>query len=130
MVEMNEFANTALSYDNKQDLPIKHIDGPMGVHGRNSNSKELQDSTPRVERIWYATIQSSRAIAPICNIKLHRSPKLTKLIKSSKDGKGGGDDTADDGGGKGEQRFSIAHVRRETRRDAGPFRDDLMAEKD
>ena len=76
-----------------------------------------------------ATIQSSRAIAPICNIKLHRSPKLSKLIESSKDGKGGGDDIADDRGGKGEQRFSIAHVRR-AGPDARPFGDDLMAEKD
>lgn len=38
MVDMNEFARVALSFDNK-DLPIKHIDGPMGVRGRNSNNK-------------------------------------------------------------------------------------------
>lgn len=38
MVDMIEFASMALSYDDK-DLPIKHIDGPMGVRGRNSNSK-------------------------------------------------------------------------------------------
>ena len=37
MVDMNKFAKTALSFDGK-DLPIKHIDGPMGVRGRNSNS--------------------------------------------------------------------------------------------
>merc|ERR1711906_96118 len=32
MVDMNEFARVALSFDNK-DLPIKHIDGPMGCVG-------------------------------------------------------------------------------------------------
>ncbi len=38
MVDMIEFANTAMSFENK-NLPIKHIDGPMGVRGRNSNNK-------------------------------------------------------------------------------------------
>ena len=85
----------ALAYG--PDFPINihiarfhNIYGPHqpGIEGEGeNNSKELQDSTPRVEQIWYATIQSSRAIAPICNIKLHRSPKLPKLIESSKDGK-------------------------------------------
>merc|ERR1711884_908509 len=37
MVDMIEFANIALSFENKK-LPIKHIDGPMGVRGRNSNN--------------------------------------------------------------------------------------------
>jgi len=45
MVDMIEFARIAMSFDNKT-LPIKHIDGPMGVRGRNSNNilifKELQ----------------------------------------------------------------------------------------
>jgi GDP-D-mannose 3',5'-epimerase len=38
MVDMNEFAKIALSYEGKDHLPIKHIDGPMGVRGRNSNN--------------------------------------------------------------------------------------------
>merc|ERR1712154_519300 len=38
MVDMIEFANIALSFENKQ-LPIKHIEGPQGVRGRNSNNK-------------------------------------------------------------------------------------------
>jgi GDP-D-mannose 3',5'-epimerase len=38
MVDMIEFANIALSFENKK-LPIKHIEGPMGVRGRNSNNK-------------------------------------------------------------------------------------------
>merc|ERR1712228_336362 len=45
MVDMIEFANIALSFEDK-NLPIKHIEGPMGVRGRNSNNvlimKELQ----------------------------------------------------------------------------------------
>jgi len=45
MVDMVEFANIAMSFENK-NLPIKHIDGPMGVRGRNSNNvlilKELE----------------------------------------------------------------------------------------
>eukprot|EP00587_Corethron_hystrix_P009261 CAMPEP_0113307876 /NCGR_PEP_ID=MMETSP0010_2-20120614/6545_1 /TAXON_ID=216773 ORGANISM="Corethron hystrix, Strain 308" /NCGR_SAMPLE_ID=MMETSP0010_2 /ASSEMBLY_ACC=CAM_ASM_000155 /LENGTH=366 /DNA_ID=CAMNT_0000162817 /DNA_START=98 /DNA_END=1198 /DNA_ORIENTATION=+ /assembly_acc=CAM_ASM_000155 len=38
MVDMIEFANIAMSIENK-NLPIKHIDGPMGVRGRNSSNK-------------------------------------------------------------------------------------------
>jgi GDP-D-mannose 3',5'-epimerase len=38
MIDMNDFAAVALSYENKTNLPIKHIDGPMGVRGRNSNN--------------------------------------------------------------------------------------------
>lgn len=37
MVDMIEFAKIALSFEGK-DLPIKHIEGPMGVRGRNSNN--------------------------------------------------------------------------------------------
>ena len=39
MVDMNQFARIALAYKGKEHLPLKHIDGPMGVRGRNSNSK-------------------------------------------------------------------------------------------
>jgi len=38
MVDMIAFAKIAMSFENK-DLKIKHIEGPMGVRGRNSNSK-------------------------------------------------------------------------------------------
>jgi len=37
MVDMIEFAKIAMSFENK-NLPIKHIEGPMGVRGRNSNN--------------------------------------------------------------------------------------------
>jgi len=38
MVDMIAFAKIAMSFE-KKNLKIKHIDGPMGVRGRNSNSK-------------------------------------------------------------------------------------------
>jgi len=38
MVDMIELARMAMSFDDKK-LPIKHIDGPTGVRGRNSNNK-------------------------------------------------------------------------------------------
>lgn len=37
MVDMIEFAKIAMSFEDK-NLPIKHIEGPMGVRGRNSNN--------------------------------------------------------------------------------------------
>jgi GDP-D-mannose 3',5'-epimerase len=37
MVDMNEFAEITMSFENKK-LPIKHIEGPMGVRGRNSDN--------------------------------------------------------------------------------------------
>ena len=37
MVDMIEFGNIAMSFEEK-NLPIKHIDGPMGVRGRTSNN--------------------------------------------------------------------------------------------
>jgi len=37
MVSMNEFGAITLSFEEK-DIPIRHIDGPMGVRGRNSNN--------------------------------------------------------------------------------------------
>lgn len=39
---MIEFANIALSFEDKK-LPIKHIEGPMGVRGRNSNNKLIAE---------------------------------------------------------------------------------------
>merc|ERR1712224_454780 len=37
MVTMNEFAKIAMSFESKT-LPIKHIPGPQGVRGRNSDN--------------------------------------------------------------------------------------------
>lgn len=42
MVDMIEFANIAMSFE-KKGLPIKHIDGPMGVRGRNSNNVLIKE---------------------------------------------------------------------------------------
>jgi GDP-D-mannose 3',5'-epimerase len=42
MLDMNQFAALAMSFSNK-DLPIKHIHGPQGVRGRNSNNKMIKE---------------------------------------------------------------------------------------
>ena len=42
MVDMNEFAHIAMSFAGK-NLPIKHIPGPMGVRGRNSDNTMIKD---------------------------------------------------------------------------------------
>merc|ERR550539_676031 len=53
MVDMIEFANIAMSFEDKK-LPIKHIDGPMGVRGRNSNNKLIKEKLG-----WEPTIKIS-----------------------------------------------------------------------
>jgi GDP-D-mannose 3',5'-epimerase len=53
MVDMIEFAQIALSFEDKK-LPIKHIEGPMGVRGRNSNSKLILEKLG-----WEPTIKIS-----------------------------------------------------------------------
>ena len=42
MVSMNEFAAIAMSFDGK-DLPLKHIPGPEGVRGRNSDNTMIKE---------------------------------------------------------------------------------------
>ena len=42
MVDMNEFAKLCMSFADK-DLPIKHIPGPMGVRGRNSDNTMIRE---------------------------------------------------------------------------------------
>ena len=51
MVDMIAFAKIALSFDDKK-LPIKHIEGPMGVRGRNSNNKLIKEKLQ-----WEPTIK-------------------------------------------------------------------------
>jgi GDP-D-mannose 3',5'-epimerase len=51
MVDMIEFAQIALSFEAKK-LPIKHIEGPMGVRGRNSNNKLIMEKLG-----WEPTMQ-------------------------------------------------------------------------
>jgi hypothetical protein len=41
MVDMNEFAKLAMSFAGK-DLPLKHIPGPEGVRGRNSDNTMIR----------------------------------------------------------------------------------------
>jgi len=41
MLDMNELAKIVMGFDSK-DLPIKHIPGPMGVRGRNSDNTMIK----------------------------------------------------------------------------------------
>ena len=43
MVSMNEFAKLAMGFEGK-DLPIKHIPGPQGVRGRNSDNTLIKEA--------------------------------------------------------------------------------------
>mmetsp|Transcript_27672 Transcript_27672/g.35974 ORF Transcript_27672/g.35974 Transcript_27672/m.35974 type:complete len:376 (+) Transcript_27672:98-1225(+) len=43
MMSMNDFAKVALGFSGKADLPIKHIPGPQGVRGRNSDNTMIRD---------------------------------------------------------------------------------------
>lgn len=42
MVSMNEFAEIAMSFEDKA-LPIRHIPGPQGVRGRNSDNTLIRE---------------------------------------------------------------------------------------
>jgi GDP-D-mannose 3',5'-epimerase len=41
MIDMNDFAKLAMSFEGKE-LPIKHIPGPQGVRGRNSDNTMIK----------------------------------------------------------------------------------------
>jgi len=43
MVSMNDFAKLALSFSGKEDMQIRHIPGPQGVRGRNSDNTMIRD---------------------------------------------------------------------------------------
>jgi GDP-D-mannose 3',5'-epimerase len=42
MLSMNDFAKLAMSFEGK-DIPIKHIPGPQGVRGRNSDNTKIRE---------------------------------------------------------------------------------------
>ena len=56
MVDMIEFAKIAMSFEGK-NIPIKHIDGPQGVRGRNSNNVLIQKKLG-----WEPTIPISEGL--------------------------------------------------------------------
>jgi nucleoside-diphosphate-sugar epimerase len=43
MVTINELANTIIGISGKTDITIRHIDGPQGVRGRNSDNSLLRE---------------------------------------------------------------------------------------
>ena len=42
MVSINELAELAISISGKRDIEIRHVDGPQGVRGRNSDNNRLR----------------------------------------------------------------------------------------
>merc|ERR1712013_486061 len=42
MVDMKTFVKCAMSYENRI-MPLKHIEGPVGVRGRNSNNDLIKE---------------------------------------------------------------------------------------
>ena len=42
MVSINELAELAISISGKRDIEIRHVDGPQGVRGRNSDNSRLR----------------------------------------------------------------------------------------
>lgn len=43
MVTINELANMIIKISGKENITIKHVDGPMGVRGRNSDNSKLRE---------------------------------------------------------------------------------------
>jgi GDP-D-mannose 3',5'-epimerase len=43
MVSMNHMAKLVLQYSGKENLPVKHIPGPEGVRGRNSDNTRIKE---------------------------------------------------------------------------------------
>jgi GDP-D-mannose 3',5'-epimerase len=43
MVTINELANMVIAISGKKDISIRHVDGPQGVRGRNSDNDKLRD---------------------------------------------------------------------------------------
>ena len=50
MVSMNEMQALALGFAGKPDMPVKHIPGPEGVRGRNSNNELIKAGKGKEER--------------------------------------------------------------------------------
>eukprot|EP01083_Nonionella_stella_P204522 745527_1 len=78
MVSINYLANLALSFDNKNDIKITHIDGPEGVRGRNSDNsliKKVLNWAPQIT-LEQGLNQTYIWIKKQCDI----------IIKNSKDG--------------------------------------------
>merc|ERR1719499_1795969 len=43
MISMNDFAKMCLKFAGKPDLPIRHVPGPEGVRGRNSDNTLIKE---------------------------------------------------------------------------------------
>ena len=78
MISINDLAKLALSFDKKEDMvEIKHIQGPEGVRGRNSENtliKQVLGWTPQIK------------LADGLNRTYVWIKQQCEIIKSSKDG--------------------------------------------
>merc|ERR550532_2772938 len=54
MVDMNQMAKLALSFDKKEKVKLKHIKGPTGVRGRNSDNNLINEVLGWAPRISLA----------------------------------------------------------------------------
>ena len=59
MVSINELARIILAIAGKQDVSLKHIDGPQGVRGRNSDNTRLREVLG-----WEPSISLQEGLAP------------------------------------------------------------------
>lgn len=98
MVDMNEFARIAMSFEGK-DLPIKHIPGPMGVRGRNSDNTMIKEKLGwapsvsireglRVTWMWIKQQIEAEAAASAGSVASYASSEVVVQVTDSLDGLG------------------------------------------
>lgn len=77
MVSMNEFADIAMSFEDKA-LPIRHIPGPQGVRGRNSDNTLIREKIGWEPSISIREgLREVRSAARALAIRVGMSPSLT-----------------------------------------------------
>jgi nucleoside-diphosphate-sugar epimerase len=59
MVSINELAAIVIAISGKRDIKLKHIDGPQGVRGRNSDNTKLREVLG-----WEPAISLEDGLAP------------------------------------------------------------------
>jgi nucleoside-diphosphate-sugar epimerase len=59
MVTINELARVVIDISGKRDLELKHVDGPQGVRGRNSDNSRLREVLG-----WEPGISLEEGLAP------------------------------------------------------------------
>jgi len=79
MVSMNEMAELALNFCGKSNLPVKHIPGPLGVRGRNSDNTQIKKVLG-----WTPSISLAEGLKRTCDwIKIQIEVDKQKRIDPS-----------------------------------------------